>query len=75
MADLPNNVLWELEDRGVDVSAKSLSRDKFDSLSAHAKHAVMRENFKVYDEMQARHFEKLTSMDQAEFKGRGGRVV
>jgi hypothetical protein len=74
---LPNHIVWELEDAGIDINAekKRLSRDLFDPLSAASKTALMRAGFTLYDQVTKREFEKAGSLDRADFLRRGGRVV
>jgi hypothetical protein len=57
------------------VDAKTMSREKFDALPDGQKAEVVRQGYKLYDEMAARHFNRMGSVDRAEFRRLGGRVV
>lgn len=73
--ELSQRTQWELEERGIDPAARSLSRDRFDSLSPLAQGELMLAGFRLFDELPKRQFEKLTGIDKRDFLERGGRVA
>jgi predicted helicase len=71
---LPDNVLWEMEEKGVPVG-DSISRDDLNKLSPVAAAAVVKAKIRVYDTATPRQFDRAASWDRADFLRRGGKVI